>query len=91
MELQIARAFSLSDRCRYYWQEASVQKELDQLLANLTACRIPFGLLSQYLPQECEAVRRGALKAEPSAMIHHHIRAVLETYAAACRPGKSRS
>jgi len=89
MELQIARAFSLSDRCRYYWHEASAQKELDQLLANLAACRIPFGLLSQYLPQECEAVRRGALKAEPSAMIHHHIRAVLETYAAACRPGKS--
>jgi D-tagatose-1,6-bisphosphate aldolase subunit GatZ/KbaZ len=89
LELQIARAFSLSDRCRYYWHEASVQKEVDQLLANLAACRIPFGLLSQYLPQECEAVRRGALKAEPSAMIHHHIRAVLETYAAACRPGKS--
>ena len=85
IDLQLARAFSFSDRCRYYWHEASVQKELDQLLANLAACRISFGLLSQYLPQECEAVRRGSLKAEPSAMIHHHIRAVLCTYAAACR------
>ena len=89
MELQLARAFSLSDRCRYYWPEPAVQKELDQLLANLAACRVPLGLLSQYLPLECEAVRRGALKADPSAMVHHHIRAVLETYAAACRPGKS--
>ncbi len=89
IDLQLARAFSLSDRCRYYWHEAAVQKELDQLLANLAACRIPFGLLSQYLPQECDPVRRGSLKAEPSAMIHHHIRAVLEIYAAACRSNKS--
>jgi D-tagatose-1,6-bisphosphate aldolase subunit GatZ/KbaZ len=88
-ELRLTRAFSLSDRCRYYWHEAPVQKELNQLLANLDACRMPLGLLSQYLPLECEAVRHGALKADPSAMVHHHIRAVLETYAAACRPGKS--
>ena len=91
MELQLARAFSLSDRCRYYWHEAAVQKELDHLLANLAGCTMPLGLLSQYLPMEYEAVRRGALKADPSAMVHHHIRAVLETYAAACRPGKSSS
>ena len=89
MELQLARAFSLSDRCRYYWHEAAVQKELDHLLANLAGCTMPLGLLSQYLPMEYEAVRRGALKADPSAMVHHHIRAVLETYAAACRPCKS--
>ena len=91
MELQLARAFSLSDRCRYYWHEAAVQKELDHLLANLAGCTMPLGLLSQFLPMEYEAVRRGALKADPSAMVHHHIRAVLETYAAACRPGKSSS
>lgn len=91
IDLQLARAFSLSDRCRYYWHEAAVQKELDQLLSNLAACKMPFGLLSQYLPLECEAVRCGALQSEPSALIHHHIRAVLETYAAACRTSKSSS
>ncbi|HET7750377.1 MAG TPA: class II D-tagatose-bisphosphate aldolase, non-catalytic subunit [Terriglobales bacterium] len=86
IELKLARAFSLSDRCRYYWHEAAVQKELDHLLANLAGCSIALGLLSQYLPLECEAARRGALKAEPSALIHHHIQAVLETYATACGP-----
>lgn len=88
-ELQLTRAFSLSDRCRYYWHEAPVQKELNQLMANLDARRMPLGLLSQYLPLECEAVRSSALKAEPKDMVHYHIRAVLETYAAACRPCKS--
>jgi D-tagatose-1,6-bisphosphate aldolase subunit GatZ/KbaZ len=89
IELQLSRAFSLSDRCRYYWHEAGVQKELDQLLANLASCGMPLGLLSQYLPLECEAVRCGVVQAEPNALIHHHIQAVLETYAAACRPDKS--
>ena len=91
IQLQLSRAFSLSDRCRYYWHEAAVQKELGQLLANLTGCSMPLGLLSQYLPRQCEAVRYGALPAEPSALIHHHIRAVLETYAAACQTGRSNS
>lgn len=89
IDLQLARAFSLSDRCRYYWHEAAIQKELDQLLANLAACRMSLGLLSQYLPRECEAVRCGSLQAEPRSLIHCHIRAVLQSYAAACRPGKS--
>lgn len=88
IDLRLARAFSLSDRCRYYWHEAAVQKELDQLLANLAACRMPLGLLSQYLPQECEAIRSGGLRVEAGSLIHHHIRAVLETYSAACRPDK---
>ena len=31
-DLRLARAFSLSDRCRYYWQAPAVQQELEQLL-----------------------------------------------------------
>lgn len=85
-ELRLARAFSLSDRCRYYWHEPAVQKELEQLLANLAGSTLPLGLLSQYLPLEYEAVRCGMLQAEPGALIQHHIRAVLQNYAAACRP-----
>jgi D-tagatose-1,6-bisphosphate aldolase subunit GatZ/KbaZ len=88
-QLRLARAFSLSDRCRYYWQEAAVQNELQRLLANLAGCTLPLGLLSQHLPLECEAVWRGSLQAEPGALIHHHLRSVLESYAAACRPESS--
>ncbi|MGE5724102.1 MAG: class II D-tagatose-bisphosphate aldolase non-catalytic subunit [Acidobacteriota bacterium] len=90
-DLRLARAFSLSDRCRYYWQAPAVQQELEQLLKNLAGCRLPLGLLSQYLPAECEAVRCRSLQPEPSALIHHHVRAVLETYAAACRAPKTSS
>jgi D-tagatose-1,6-bisphosphate aldolase subunit GatZ/KbaZ len=82
---RLARAFSLSDRCRYYWQEPAVQQELRQLLANLAGRALPLGLLSQYLPSEYEAVRGGRLQAEPGALIRHHIRTVLAVYAEACR------
>jgi D-tagatose-1,6-bisphosphate aldolase subunit GatZ/KbaZ len=85
-ELRLARAFSLSDRCRYYWNDAVVEKELRHLLANLAGIKLPFGLLSQYLPAECEAVRLGKLSPEAGALIHYHVEAVLEGYAAACRP-----
>lgn len=84
-ELRLARAFSLSDRCRYYWNDSAVEKELQQLLANLAGSQLSAGLLSQYLPLDYEAVRHGKLPAEAGALIHHHIQAVLESYATACR------
>src|SRR5579864_3768765 len=90
-DLRLARAFSLSDRCRYYWHAPAVEHELELLLKNLAGCRLPLGLLSQYLPAECEAVRCRRLQLEPSALIRHHVRAVLESYAAACRPPKASS
>ena len=87
-EQRLARGFSLSDRCRYYWQEAAVQQELRRMLANLAGRELPLGLLSQYLPSEYEAVRSGPLQAEPGALIRDHIRAILAVYAEACRAAK---
>ena len=58
-ELAFARAFSLSDRCRYYWPQPDVQGALGRLLGNLSRRSIPLALLSQYLPVQYEAVRAG--------------------------------
>jgi D-tagatose-1,6-bisphosphate aldolase subunit GatZ/KbaZ len=83
-EQRLARAFSYSDRCRYYWSDPAVHKEVGRLLANLSSFQPPLTVISQYLPSEYEAIRAGYLQAEPQAMIEHHIRAVLRGYAAAC-------
>ena len=42
-EVKIRREliYSYSDRCRYYWNELSVQKEVAQLFGNLATRRIP--------------------------------------------------
>src|SRR5205814_2565223 len=61
-EMRLARIYSYSDRCRYYWSDAAVQKELAQLRANIDAASPPPTLVSQHLPLQYEAIRPGRLR-----------------------------
>jgi D-tagatose-1,6-bisphosphate aldolase subunit GatZ/KbaZ len=85
-EEQISRSliYGYSDRCRYYWNEPEVQKEVASLLDNLAGRNIPLPLISQYLPGEYQAIRSGRMQAIPEPIIQEHIRQVLRHYAAAC-------
>ncbi len=80
---QFSRAFSLSDRCRYYWPQPPVQREVDRLMHNLSG-PLPLALLSQYLPCQYKAIRDGNLDNSASAIVRHQIQRVLRVYAAAC-------
>jgi len=86
-QLRLSRAYSYSDRCRYYWHEPAVQAEIERLLDNLKKHSFPLTLVSQYLPQEYQAIRAGEIEAKPEAIIRYHIQLVLRTYAAACGMG----
>jgi D-tagatose-1,6-bisphosphate aldolase subunit GatZ/KbaZ len=83
-ELALSRAYSYSDRCRYYWQDAGVENEVQQLIKNLTGARLSPGLVSQYLPKEYDRLRSGEVEARPTSLIQSHIREVLVAYATAC-------
>ena len=83
-EVSFKRAFSYSDRCRYYWARPEVREALATLLGNLAERPIPASLLSQYLPCSLRAVQEGRIAAEPAALIRHHVARVLDIYAAAC-------
>jgi D-tagatose-1,6-bisphosphate aldolase subunit GatZ/KbaZ len=83
-DIRFARIFSYSDRCRYYWGDATVQQELSQLHANLDASTPPLTLVSQYLPMQYKAICSGRLETNAEAMIQEHIRTVLRVYSAAC-------
>ena len=87
--VRISQLYSYSDRCRYYWQDPEVQSEVKVLVENLTSHSPLLSLISQYLPLEYEAIRRGMLSPSPSDMIRHHIANALKKYAAACRPDLS--
>jgi D-tagatose-1,6-bisphosphate aldolase subunit GatZ/KbaZ len=87
-QVRIARMFSYSDRCRYYWGDAGVQQELARLHDNLHASPTPLTLVSQYLPLQYEAIRSNGLQVSVEDMIQEHIRRVLRVYADACRTGK---
>jgi D-tagatose-1,6-bisphosphate aldolase subunit GatZ/KbaZ len=84
-EIRLARLYSYSDRCRYYWVDAAVQEELARLRANLDSCHVPETLWSQYLPSQYQAIRSGRLSGNAEDTIQEHIRTVLRIYATACR------
>jgi len=83
-QLRIARAYSLSDRIRYYWPAPKVTEALGILLCNLTERPAPLPLLAQYLPKQAEALHLGVIPNDPTAMIRHKVRESLLRYAAAC-------
>ena len=83
-ELPRARAFGYSDRCRYYWPRPPVREALAVLPRNFSGRPLPEALLSQYLPDEHDAVGVGLFESEPTALSRHHIGRVLDRCAAAC-------
>jgi len=82
--LKVARAFSFSDRIRYYWPDAEVIASLTRLIQNLTDSPPPLPLIAQYLPRQAEAIRNGALDNDPRGLIRNKIQESLARYASAC-------
>lgn len=82
--LRLARAYSYSDRCRYYWPRPELREALARLVGNLSERPIPPTLLSQFLPVQYEAVRAGELADRPEDLVRHKILGVMNLYASAC-------
>jgi D-tagatose-1,6-bisphosphate aldolase subunit GatZ/KbaZ len=83
-ELAFARKYSLSDRIRYYWPTLQIQAAMTHLLDNLRQKPIPFSLLSQYTPEQCQKIREGELVNEPGCIIQDRIFKIVKNYARAC-------
>lgn len=82
--LDLHLQYSLSDRVRYYWTDPDVTAAVERLGAAFLDGAPPIGLLSQYLPSACDAVRSGALPLRVSDIVVHHVRRVLAHYSRAC-------
>ncbi|HTJ91960.1 MAG TPA: D-tagatose-bisphosphate aldolase, class II, non-catalytic subunit [Pararobbsia sp.] len=78
------RVFSYSDRIRYYWADPEIQAAAQRLIDNLTTVGVPANALSQSLPNQYWAVRRGEIDASPARIVEHKIREVIGEYASAC-------
>jgi D-tagatose-1,6-bisphosphate aldolase subunit GatZ/KbaZ len=82
-ELRLKRKFSYSDRIRYYWPNPEISQSLKRLLDNLSKQDIPLSMLSQFLPNQYEAVREGRLKNNVNNHIEFGIGKVLDIYKSA--------
>jgi D-tagatose-1,6-bisphosphate aldolase subunit GatZ/KbaZ len=79
-ENKLKRKYSLSDRIRYYWSDKKVEESLQRLIKNLNENKIPLTLISQYLPEEYNAISEGMISENPEEIILHKISSVLEIY-----------
>ncbi|HWA96576.1 MAG TPA: D-tagatose-bisphosphate aldolase, class II, non-catalytic subunit [Terracidiphilus sp.] len=84
IEIKAARAFSFSDRIRYYWPNSEITDTLARLIQNLRNSPAPLPLIAQYLPRQAEAIRADVLDNKPDAIIRHKIQESLARYAGAC-------
>ncbi|OKY26210.1 D-tagatose-bisphosphate aldolase, class II, non-catalytic subunit [Thalassotalea sp. PP2-459] len=78
------RQYSYSDRIRYYWNTVRVEQAVQVLLENLTKNAIPLPLISQFLPEQYQALREGEIQNCPHDLVVHKIMQVTEVYANAC-------
>lgn len=76
------RAFSLSDRIRYYWPQ--LEAPVAKLIADFDAAKIPFGIVHQYLPHALDQAHNRGEAPSAENLIRHHIRAALKPYYDAC-------
>lgn len=60
-EKRLARKYSYSDRCRYYFSLPEIKQTIEKLFANIDSVEVPAGMLSQYMPNQYKKVRDGIL------------------------------
>lgn len=77
---KFARAFSFSDRIRYYLGQPEVTAAVDRLLSNLRGVELPLSLISQYMPMQYMRIRSGKLAAEPEAMLLDQVGYCIDEY-----------
>lgn len=75
-----ARAYSFSDRARYYLGNPEVERSIRTLLDNLDKAGIPLGLLSQYLPVQYQRVHDGTLNLKAADLLIDHVGDCIDDY-----------
>lgn len=75
-----ARAFSYSDRARYYLTNARVADAVRTLLSNLDHTGIPMALLSQYMPVQHARVHDGKLSLKAADLLIDRVGDCIDDY-----------
>ena len=79
-EMKALRSYGLSDRCRYYLMDGSVDRAIKKLIRNMSKLDPPMGVLHQFLPIQYKKIRNGELPMDMEAIIDDHIIDVVSSY-----------
>ena len=88
VEKAFKRKYSFSDRSRYYWPNEKIQAAIAKLFANLGQAPISLALLSQYMPNQYNAVNDGVINNTVEELVINRIQDVIGIYARACKMSK---
>jgi len=78
------RRYSFSDRLRYYWPMDELAEAKSRLFGNLRIKKIPYSLLSQFMPIQFAQVCNGLISVDPQELVHSYIHNVTGMYSRAC-------
>ena len=85
-EKRIARKYSYSDRCRYYFSLPEIKQTITKLFVNIDSVEVPAGLLSQFMPRQYRRIVAGELEMKASALVKDCVCECAEGYNYAVRP-----
>lgn len=77
---KFARAFSMSDRARYYMNGQKIQQSIQRLFENLNNINIPQTIISQYMPVQYRRVQNGKILPTADALVIDHIGDYIDDY-----------
>lgn len=77
---KIARKYSYSDRCRYYFSLPEIKAAINKLFANIDSVEIPAGLLSQFMPRQYNLVRDNLLDMKADSLVKNFVVSCAEDY-----------
>ncbi len=80
LELHLARKYSFSDRCRYYFSDKRIENAIKILFKNLNETKIPLNMLHQYMPNQYIKVRDGVISPTPEELTKASVVSVVEDY-----------
>lgn len=79
-QLKLKRAYSFSDRCRYYFAQPEIRAAIEKLFENLRHVQIPLSMLRQYMPKQYIKVRDGGLSLDPKDLAEDCVIDLVEDY-----------
>lgn len=79
-QLKIKRAYSFSDRCRYYFARPEIQNSIEKLFDNMRKVHIPMSMLRQFMPMQYVKVRDGVLSMDPKELAEDCVVHLVEDY-----------
>lgn len=79
-EKRLARRYSYSDRCRYYFNDSKIKQSIDRLFENMSSVEIPMTLISLYFPKQYWKIRDGQMENDPRELVKGVIKDTLDSY-----------